>query len=87
MLILLLVLALQILDLLFSFRDRLEETLKSSLLGRLQVLLQPSSATADSVLTESFLGDEELDQAIDIGGFPFEVAVSMVGGTDIRIEE
>lgn len=87
LLILLLVLTLQILDLLFCLRDWLEEPLQSSLLRALQVLLQPSGTASNSVLTESLLGNQKLDEAFDVRGFPLEVAVWVIGWPDVGVEE
>jgi len=85
--ILLVILPLQALHLLLSFWDRLEKPLQPSLLISLQVLCQSSCTRSDSVFTEAFLCNEELDKAFDVGLFPFEVAFFMVGRTDIGGEE
>jgi len=87
LLILLLILALQILDLLISLGDGLEESLQTSLLGAFQVLLQSGCTAANPVLAESLLGDEELDKSINVRSFPFEVAISVIGGPDIGVEK
>lgn len=53
----------------------------------LQILLQPRCAAADTVFREAFFGDEELHEPVDVGGFPFEVAVGVVGVPDVGLEE
>lgn len=83
----LLILPLQVLDLLLRLSHRLEEPLQPRLLRRLQVLLQLGRCTSHSVFTEPFLFDEELHEAIDVGCFPFEVAVWVVGFPDVGLEE
>ena len=87
LLILLIVLPLQRLQLLLRLWNNLEETLQSSLLSGLQVLRQFLRGTSNSVLGETFLGDEELDEAIDVGGFPFEIAFFVIGWSDVWVEE
>jgi hypothetical protein len=49
--------------------------------------LQPSGTAPNSILAESLLSDEEFDEAFDIRGFPFEVAVCVVGRSNVRVEE
>jgi hypothetical protein len=87
LLVLLLILTLQILDLLFRLGNRLEESLQSGLLRGFQVLLQPSSTASNPVLAESLLRDKKLDKSINVGRFPFEITVCMIGGTDVGVEE
>ena len=52
-----------------------------------QVLLQPSSTASNPVLAETLLGDKKLDKSINVGRFPFEITVCMIGGTDVGVEE
>jgi hypothetical protein len=87
LLVLLIILPLQVLNLLLGLWDRFEETLQSCLLAALQILCQPSSTTPNSILTESLLSDQELDQTIDIGSFPFKLAVWVVSRSDVGVEE
>jgi hypothetical protein len=49
--------------------------------------LQPSGTAPNSILAESLLSDEELDETFDVRGFPFKVAVCMVGRSNVRVEE
>jgi len=56
-------------------------------LGTLQILLQSGCSAADSVLAESFLGDEELYKSFDVRSLPFEVAVCMISRADVGVEE
>lgn len=83
----LLVLPLQALDLLLRLSHRLEEPLQPRLLRRLQVLLQFAGCAPHSVFTEAFLLDQELHEAVDVGCLPFEIAVRVVGLSDVGLEE
>jgi len=87
LLILFLILPLQRLQLLLRLRNNLEEPLQSSLLSGLQILREFLRGTSDSVLGETFLGDEELDEAIDVGCFPFEITFFVIGWSDVGVEE
>lgn len=86
-LVLLLELALVGLLLLFGLGDGLEEALEPGLLGALHVLLQPGAGAPDPVLVEVLLGDEELDQALDVGLLPLDVAEGVVGLAHVGLEE
>ena len=87
LLVLLLILALQVLDLFVGLGDGLEEAFKASLLRTLEILLQSGCTAANSVLAESFLGDEELDKSFNVRSLPFEVAVSVIGGMNVRVKK
>lgn len=80
-------LPLQILLLLLCLLHRLEEAFQPRLLRCLQVPVELGGGIADSVFAETFLCDQELDQAVDVGGFPFEFAVWVICGADIGFEE
>jgi hypothetical protein len=67
--------------------NRLEEALQATLLCTLHVLLQLGRTVPDSVLVEVLLLDEELDEALDVRGFPLEVAFWGVGWTHVGLEE
>lgn len=67
--------------------DGLEETLESTLLCTLETLGETGCSALDSVFTEALFFDEELDQAFDIGCFPLELALGIVGGTDVGLLE
>jgi hypothetical protein len=49
--------------------------------------LQSRSTRSNSILTESLLCDQEFNQAVNVGSFPFEFAFWVCGGTDIGAEE
>jgi hypothetical protein len=87
LLILLLILPLQALNLRFRLRNRLKESFQPSLLSTLQILLQSRSTGSDSILAKSLLCDQKLNQAVNVGSFPFEFAFWVCSGADIGVEE
>ena len=82
-----LILPLQVLDLLFGLGDRLEETLKSRLLARLQALLQLSHPAPNSLLGKGILNNEKFDEPFHVGLLPLEVTIFVVCRSNVWVEE
>jgi hypothetical protein len=80
-------LALETRLLLCRLLNRLKEALEAALLCRLHVLLQLGRSIAHAVFVEVLVLDKELDQALDIGRLPLEVAFWGVGGLHVGLEE
>lgn len=84
---LLIILALEGSLLVFSLGNGFEESFQAGLLSDLQVLRQARRTVAHTVLVESLVLDQEINEAFDVRTIPFEVTVRVVCRMNVRVGE